>query len=186
MSDSLTGKLLIATPSLLDPNFRRTVVLMCAHGEQGAFGLVLNRPLDVAPVSEHLPVWQQYIASPEVVFKGGPVQPEVAFGLARSSTTDPAPGWQPLTAGVGLVDLGTSPDDALFDVQAMRIFAGYAGWVAGQLEGEIAEGAWFVLDPDPQDPFSTDPQRLWRDILHRQADGKTAMFAFFPDDPRLN
>lgn len=186
MTRSLRGKLLVATPKLLDPNFVRTVVLLCFHDEHGAFGLVLNRPLEEAPVREHLPEWSEAAASPACVFSGGPVEPSHAFGLAqlREPSEPPSEGWSEVLAGVGIVDL-SRPGALLTAVRAVRIYAGYAGWAAGQLEGELAEGAWFVVDARADDVFHPNPEHLWRDVLRRQR-GQLALFAFAPLDPRLN
>ena len=183
---SLAGRLLVATPKLLDPNFLRTVVFLCFHDERGAFGLVLNRPLESAPVREHLPEWSEAAARPAVIFSGGPVEPSHAFGLARLRPTAEAPesGWTPVSDGLGIVDL-SRPAELLTAVSAVRIFSGYSGWSAGQLEGEIEEGAWFVVDLHPEDPFSEQPESLWRDVLRRQR-GDLALFAHAPLDPRVN
>jgi putative transcriptional regulator len=173
------GRLLVATPLLGDPNFERTVVLLLEANEDGAVGVVLNRPSGTVLV-DALPEWAGRAADPAVVFVGGPVEQTAAIGLARHDDG--------LTAevldGVGLVDLGQEPDTAPA-VEAVRIFAGYAGWGPGQLEVEIDEGAWFVVDADPDDPLSPDPEDLWRSVLRRQR-GEVALYAAFPDDPSLN
>jgi putative transcriptional regulator len=183
---SLRGKLLVATPKLLDPNFVRTVVLLCFHDENGAFGLVLNRPVETAPLREHLPEWTEAAADPAFVFSGGPVEPSHAFGLARLRPTAEAPseGWTEIIDGVGIVDL-SRPGALLPLLQAVRVYAGYSGWAGGQLEGELAEGAWFVVDPRAEDIFTPEPAILWRTVLRRQR-GQLAMFAWAPMDPRLN
>ncbi len=181
---ALTGRLLVATPLLGDENFRRAVVLLIDHGPAGAFGVVLNRPSD-QEVSSVLPVWQPLASPPAVLFVGGPVAADSALALAAAAPgTDPL-GWRAVSGILGLVDLDT-PAELLTDgLHAVRVFAGYAGWGAGQLEGEIAQGAWYVVDADPADPFSPDPQALWRAVLRRQP-GDLAMVASFPDDPSLN
>jgi putative transcriptional regulator len=186
VTTSLRGKLLVATPKLLDPNFVRTVVLLCFHDENGAFGLVLNRPVESAPLGEHLPEWTEAAANPAVVFSGGPVEPSHAFGLGRlrPSASPPSEGWTEVLPGVGIIDL-TSPGALLPRLQAVRVFAGYAGWAGGQLESELEEDAWFVVEPTADDVFSDDPEGLWRAVLRRQR-GQLAMFAWVPLDPRLN
>lgn len=181
---TLTGKLLVASPVLVDPNFDRTVVYVCAHSETGAFGLVLNRPIPEAPVGEHLPAWMEHVRAPVVLFRGGPVEQQAAFGLAQVRTAPPAEGWLDVAPGIGLIDLGRVPDDPTA-LGAVRVFSGYAGWSPGQLEGEIDQDAWFVVDADGEDLFREDPENLWRDVLIRQ-EGKLAMYAFFPREPNVN
>lgn len=183
--ESLAGRLLVATPSLEDPNFDRTVVLILQHDDvEGAMGLVLNRPSGL-PLEEELGDWGALAAPPDEVFIGGPVQPEVAIALGwlDHSVTVPE-GMQPVMDGLGVVDLRRSPDEVP-GLLAVRVFAGYAGWGAGQLEQEIAEGAWFTLDADPWDPATSDPDELWRQVFKRQSD-RLRMLATFPDDPSLN
>lgn len=180
---SLTGSLLVATPVLGDPNFDRTVVLVLEHGDDGAVGLVLNRPSDTS-VGEPLPEWDDVAAFPSVIFVGGPVAQTAVIGLARGAV-ESSEGWRPLVGGVGIVDLGTSPEHTATHIEQLRLFAGYAGWGEGQLEGEIDAGAWFVVDALPDDVLSPDPERLWTAVLRRQR-GRLALFAHFPDDPSAN
>jgi putative transcriptional regulator len=118
------------------------------------------------------------------VFVGGPVNQTAAIGVAHSAEpgTD---GWQPLVAGLGTLDLGRDPDEVPVDVDWLRIYAGYAGWTGGQLEGEIEAGAWFVVDPTPDDPCSSQPRQLWREVLHRQP-GLLSSVANMPEDLSAN
>ncbi|MEX2289973.1 MAG: YqgE/AlgH family protein [Mycobacteriales bacterium] len=184
------GQLVVATPSLLDPNFARTVVLLLqADSDDGALGLVLNRPSGT-DVAEVLPDWAPLSAGPPVVFSGGPVQPNAAICLGRGR-----PGGTPSASfavlegvpgtSVGTVDLDTPADQLLPAISAVRIFAGYAGWAAGQLEAEVEEGAWWVLDALPADAFSAAPGQLWADVLRRQGP-PIAFAASYPPDPTLN
>jgi len=183
--DRLTGRLLVATPTLEDPNFRRTVVLMLDHGEDGALGIVVNRPLEV-DVSAVLPAWQPYTTNPGRLFQGGPVQLDSALGLVAVPGDGREPeGVRRIIGSLGLVDLDTSPDALAGDVAGLRIFAGYAGWSSGQLEGEIGEGAWYVVDAEPRDPFTDAPEGLWRAVLRRQR-GDLALVSTYPDDPTMN
>ncbi len=182
--ESLQGKLLIASPSLLDPNFTRAVVLLCQHDGDGALGLILNRPTDAA-VAEFLPDWAAHLSLPDVVFEGGPVQREAAVALARLDGEPPADGWVPVGAGLGLLDISVPPWDVPGRVEALRVFSGYAGWGGGQLEGELRTDDWFVVPADPEDAFAPEPQPLWRTVLARQP-GRLRMLAHFPDDPTLN
>jgi len=183
MPNSLAGKLLVASPKLTDPNFSRTVIYLCEHNADGAFGLVLNRPLLDVDVAQHLPEWRTLAAEPGVVFAGGPVEPSVAIGLARGTGAIERGHWTPLTRGLGMVNLRTAPHETAVD--ELRVFIGYSGWGAGQLDGEVKGEDWFVIESEPHDVFTTDPAHAWRDVLRRQR-GKLAMFAFHPVDPTVN
>jgi putative transcriptional regulator len=185
MVDALTGKLLVATPVLEDANFRRAVVLLLAHDENGAFGVVLNRPRPEAPVADHVPAWSEHAAAPAMIFAGGPVEPAMALALAAGPRSPEADGWQPMAAGVGLLDLAREPEGIGMPIERMRVFSGYAGWGGGQLEAEIEQNAWFVVDVKQDDVFTAAPERLWRDVLMRQR-SDLKMYAHFPDDPSLN
>lgn len=171
------GKLLVATPAILDPNFARTVVLLCQHGEEGSVGLVLNRPSDI-PVAEHLPEWAAIVAVP-FVGVGGPVDTEAAIGLGKGTGSPEV--WTPICCDLGLVDLSRGPE---VEVEKARVFAGYAGWGPGQLEAEIEDAGWFVVDMQEGDAFRSDPND-WSAVLKRQS-SDVALFADFPPDPTLN
>ena len=178
-------RLLVATPSLKDPNFERTVVLLVAHEEGGALGVVLNRATEV-PVCEVLEGWAPLAGEPAVVFEGGPVQPEAAICLARTRTgVRRINGFNRVSGSVGTVDLSGDPDRLRDAVLSVRVFAGYAGWGPGQLEGEIDGGSWFVFDALPGDAFVNRPDDLWPMVLRRQG-GITAAVSVFPPDPTLN
>lgn len=187
---TLTGRLLVATPMLGDPNFRRTVVLIVEdEPEQGTLGVVLNRPTEV-PVARVLEPWEDLATGPPVVFKGGPVAVESALALARAVGDEEPLGWHaingtPLMSRIGLVDLDAPPELVAAEVDSLRVFAGYAGWGSGQLQAEIEEGAWYVVTAEPGDPFAAEPERLWSAVLRRQG-GDVALVATFPDDPSQN
>lgn len=181
---SLKGRLLVATPSLGDPNFERTVVFLLGHSEEGAVGVVLNRPSELE-VSGHLPDWDGLAATPPLIFVGGPVQQDAVIGLAVAGARQETDGWSPLTGGLGTVDLSRPPADVDVQLEEIRIFAGYAGWGEGQLENEISVGAWFVIDGGPADAMTSDPDGLWPRVLRRQG-GHLAMFATYPSDPSVN
>ena len=190
----LKGRLLVATPSLADPNFERTVILVLEHGEEGALGVVLNRPSDL-DLAEPLPEWAAAAAHPSVVFIGGPVAPSAAVCLARLGPHGVTEGWQQLLGpsgpgsgvggSVGTLDLDADPDEAISRLDEIRVFDGYAGWGPGQLEGEIADGGWFVVDAEAADPLSPSPENLWAAVLRRQP-GTLALFAAYPADPTMN
>ena len=188
--ECLSGRLLAATPLLGDPNFRRTVVLIVEDDPgDGTLGVVLNRPTDV-PLAQVLEPWTALVTEPPVVFRGGPVSPGSALALALARAGDEPLGWRslagsPLMARVGLVDLDAPPELLAGGITSLRVFAGYAGWGAGQLRAEIEEGAWYVLAGDPSDAFIADPERLWPEVLRRQG-GELALVATYPDDPVLN
>jgi putative transcriptional regulator len=180
---STAGRMLVAAPMLVDPNFHRTVVLVLEHSDEGALGVVLNRPsgLDVAEI---LQSWASLVAPPALVFHGGPVSTDSALGLVRTIGKDVL-GVRRLPHGVALVDLDTPSELVAEAVQSMRVFSGYAGWSAGQLDAEIDEGAWFVVDALPEDAFTTEPDGLWRRVLRRQPP-PLSLVASFPADPALN
>jgi putative transcriptional regulator len=181
----LVGRLLVATPSLRSPAFSRTVVLLLDHGDEGALGVVLNRPMEVE-VAAVLPDWQPHVTEPGVLFQGGPVALDSALGLVSvpGDEVEP-PGVRRISGSLGLVDLDATPEDVVRRLSGMRIFAGYAGWAAGQLEAEVGEGSWYVVDSEARDAFVDDPATLWRDVLRRQG-GDLAYVASFPPDPSLN
>lgn len=181
----LTGHLLLATPKLREPTFRRAVVLLLDHGEEGAMGVVLNRPLQVQ-VAAVLPDWQEHATAPGVLFQGGPVGLDSALGLVAVPGDGPEPvGVRRLCGALGLVDLDVEPLSVVYGLCGLRVFAGYAGWSAGQLEGEIADGAWYVVESEARDPFTPQPTALWPHVLRRQR-GDLAYVATYPDDPTQN
>ncbi|MDH4160300.1 MAG: YqgE/AlgH family protein [Actinomycetota bacterium] len=185
---SLTGSLLVATPSLVDPSFNRTVVLLVDHDEDGALGVVLNRPTRV-DVSEILPGWQDPASQPGVVFHGGPVGRDSALAIAVLASPvqdgEEPLGFRHVYGLLGLIDLDAPPEILLPEIRGLRVFAGYAGWGAGQLEDELAEQSWYVVPSTPDDVVATSPGDLWRDVLRRQG-GELAMVATYPEDPSLN
>jgi putative transcriptional regulator len=183
---ALTGRLLVATPTLGDPNFSRTVIYVLDHDETGTLGVVVNRPTTV-PVGEVLPDWQQYTTDPGVLFQGGPVALDSALGLAvLPGVGDDEPvGWRRVVDGLGLVDLDAPPEVLVDGMAGLRIFAGYAGWGSGQLEDELAEGAWYVVPGLAGDAFTAAPEGLWRAVLRRQG-GDLAFVSTYPDDPTQN
>lgn len=179
--ESLRGKLLIASPALGDPNFERTVVLITEHGDDGAMGIVLNRPSE-AEVAEIVPELAA-IAADEPIFVGGPVQPEALVVLGEFSDPDKA-AWI-VVAEVGLVSAQTDLEELPAAVRRGRVYAGFSGWAPGQLEDEIAEDSWIVEPPLPAELFPEDPEHLWSAVLARKG-GEYALVARMPDDPSMN
>ena len=181
----LTGQLLVATPQIEEGVFARAVVLVLHHDDDGAQGVVLNRPID-ADVDAVLPGWEEHASTPAKVFQGGPVQIDSALGLVAVPGDSPDPtGVRRLFGSVALVDLDVQPLLVVPELSGLRIFAGYAGWSAGQLEGEIAAGSWYVVDSESNDVFTGEPDDLWRGVLRRQPE-PLRWVAWFPSDPSLN
>lgn len=179
-----TGQLLLATPRLIDPNFARAVILLLDHDEDGALGVIINRPSQL-PLSAVLPTWTSVVTMPQLLFSGGPVSPESALAVGLSLGDGPGEGFKRLTGDYGLVDLDADPSDLQSDLVGVRIFSGYAGWGSGQLEAELGEGSWYLAPAIPHDLLDPEPERLWRAVLRRQP-GELAYVANFPDDPSMN
>lgn len=182
MTESLRGRLIVATPTLLEPNFFRTVVLILEHSHEGAVGLVLNRPSET-PVGGVIERWGHSCSAPGVFHQGGPVEPTGMIGLAIGPE-EPSDSWVPLYDGIGTVDLGGTLADAP-PLSALRIFAGHTGWGPAQLEGEVEDAGWFVVERMPDDPFTSDPSTLWTRVLGRQR-GRVSWFVHCPPDPTVN
>jgi putative transcriptional regulator len=181
MDETLRGQLLIASPALADPNFRRTVVLVTSHSDEGAMGLVLNRPADAA-VADAVPHLAGLVADHERVFVGGPVEPSAATALAELSGD--AEHALHVFDAVGFLPAELDEEVETATIRA-RVFAGYAGWSAGQLEAELAEPSWIVEPARPEDVFSARPESLWSDVLRRKG-GEFRLLALMPEDPTLN
>jgi putative transcriptional regulator len=180
--ESLRGKLLVASPSLLDPNFRRTVVLIAEHSEDGAMGVVLNRESELE-VDDAAPSLAELVEPGAHVLEGGPVQPAAVVVMAEFDDTAAA-------ATLVVEDVGFVAAEADFDalpeaVRRVRVFAGLSGWGPGQLESEIERDDWIVAAALPEDVFSEDADALWSAVLERKG-GQFALVARMPDDPSLN
>jgi putative transcriptional regulator len=167
-----------------DPNFDRTVVLVLEHTPDGALGLVLNRPTDVS-VAAALPAWDHLATDPAVLHLGGPVEEQSGWCLARLRPPAERDGFVPLLGDLGLLDIEADPSELADAIAALRLYAGYSGWGRGQLEDELAQEAWFVVDADPGDPFLPDGRALWQRILARQG-GPLARLSLFPPHPSFN
>jgi putative transcriptional regulator len=174
--EPLVGKLLIASPTLTD-YFERAVVLVLAHADEGAMGVVLNRPTEL-DVADAVPALADLVSDDDMVYMGGPVSPRsvVALGELDAGAGEAA---TPVFGSVGVVD----PDQVDASIGRLRVFAGYAGWGAGQLEAEVEQEAWFVVAAEPDDPFGHDD--LWPIALRRKG-GEFALLARMPSDPSVN
>ena len=179
--ESLRGQLLVASPQLVDPNFARTVVLITEHNDAGAMGVVLNRP-STATVSEAAPELEHLVEPDEDVYVGGPVQPSSVMVLAEWQHPDDG---VPVFGRVGFVAAGSDPDELARTVKRARLFAGFAGWSPGQLEGELERDDWILEPAVASDVFYPDPDELWSDVLDRKG-GEYALVARMPIDPSLN
>lgn len=180
--DSLKGKLLLASPTLEDPNFARTVVLVAEHTDEGAMGLVLNRPAELT-VGESAPELEELVEADEPVYVGGPVQPTAVIVLA--AFTDPGAAGLLISDDVGFLSAQLDLADSRAATQRTRIFAGHAGWGPGQLDEELEREDWIVETPRPDELFSSDPEGLWSQVLTRKG-GTFALVARMPLDPSVN
>lgn len=180
---SLKGQLLVAGADLFDPNFRRSVVLVTEHSEEGALGLVLNRRADVT-VGEAVPGLTPLVGEDDHVYVGGPVDPRSVLVLAEFD--DPEESAARVFGDVGFVrgdaDIGLSAGST----RRARVFAGYAGWGAGQLDEELDANGWIIADPARDDVFGEHDGELWTDVVKRQGGGYFALLATMPEDPSLN
>lgn len=180
--ESARGELLIAGPALLDPNFWRTVVLVIGHTEEGALGLVLNRPSETT-VGEAVPELEELVDLDAQLFIGGPVQPSAVIVLADfEDATDAA-----LIAfdDVGVLGTGSSAEELGAEVRSGRAFVGHAGWGPGQLDAELERGDWIREPAQREDAFSAAPRELWPEVLTRKG-GSYALIARMPPDPSVN
>jgi putative transcriptional regulator len=181
--DSVKGQLLIAGPRLIDPNFFRTVVLIIDHSDEGAFGLVLNRPSETS-VGEAVPELETLIDGDEPLFIGGPVQPSTVITVGRFTDV----GHAALAAFEDIGVLGTRGppvEDLAEHVTEARAFVGHSGWGPGQLEAELETGDWILEPARAHDVFSPAPRELWSEVLTRKG-GSYALVARMPMDPSLN
>lgn len=177
------GRLLIASPQLGDENFFRAVVLILEHSDEGALGVVLNQPSDATSrevLPEHL---LDDLPLDEVIFRGGPVGPDAVIMLAEFHAPDDAA--RIAFSRVGVVDPESDPQTLAGRVNAVRVFGGYSGWGAGQLENEIRDEAWIDAAPLDDDVFTDEPHALWSSVLQRKG-GQYALLARMPDDPSVN
>lgn len=180
--DPVRGQLLVAAPSLADPNFFRTVVLVAEHGDEGALGVVLNRPAEVT-VGEAVPDLAEAIGDDALVHIGGPVRPNGVVVLAE--WTDPEPSAGLVFGSVGLLGAAADVEDLGPTALRVRAYAGYAGWGPGQLDAELEREDWITAKPTADDVFTDDPDNLWARVLERKG-GRFALIARMPTDPSVN
>ena len=181
--ESLKGSLLIAGADLLDPNFRRTVVLVTEHDEDGALGLVLNRPAETT-VAEAVPGLTPLVDEEAPVFVGGPVDQQSLLVLAEFD--DPEESAATVFDDVGFVRGDADILLAAGGTRRARVFAGYAGWSAGQLDEELAANGWIVCRATREDVFGEENGELWSSVLRRKGGTFYSLLATMPDDPSLN
>jgi putative transcriptional regulator len=181
-SESLRGQLLIASPSLLDPNFRRTVVLVTEHTDEGAMGVVLNRPTQIA-IADAIPHLARLAGAEGKVYVGGPVQPEAVVALAELE--EPSVAAAIAFGEIGYIRADADPAELEGVVRRLRVFAGYSGWGAGQLEAELEEDAWIIEPAEPDDVFAADGHDLWSAVLRRKG-GRFSLIATMPPNPEHN
>jgi putative transcriptional regulator len=179
--DSTRGQLLIAGPGLLDPNFWRTVVLIVEHSDEGALGLVLNRPSETT-VGEAVSELEQLLDLDDPLYIGGPVQPSALIVLGEFED----PGDAALVAfdDIGVLASGAQ-DEPAPGLRRGRAFVGHAGWGPGQLESEIERGDWIIEPATAADAFTGGPAELWEAVLTRKG-GSYALVARMPPDPSVN
>jgi putative transcriptional regulator len=178
---SLRGHLLIAGPGLVDPNFRRSVVLLGEHSEEGAMGVILNRPSE-ASIDEAVPELAALVDGGAAIHYGGPVQPSAIVVLAEF--VEPEQAASLVLESVGFLPSEVDPEE-LGELRRTRVFAGYAGWGPQQLEDELSEGSWIVEPALPEDVFTPAPHDLWSEVLSRKG-GPFGVLALMPPDPSLN
>ena len=177
------GRLLISEPFLPDPNFERTVVLLCEHNEEGSFGFVLNKP-SILRVKE---VLEDVLSIDSIVYVGGPVQQDTLHFIHRNTTVDNAVEIAPnVYWGGDFETLVTKVDTSQIPGDDIRFFLGYSGWGPGQLDAELEQDSWIVCNfINEQLLFDTEPQVMWRKALESMG-GRFSVYSNYPTDPRLN
>ena len=179
--DPEPGMLLVAAPGMYSPEFTRTVVLIIEQSAERTLGVVLNRRSETA-VANVMPAWADLAAKPQAVHIGGSVRPEAAVALgvtAPGVDIDANPYFQRMANRLALLNLNADPEDFAGDVDGIRVFAGYAEWLPGQLDDEILRGDWFVAPALPSDVIASAGTDLWGDVMRRQA-MPLPLFATFP------
>lgn len=182
--ESLRGQLLIASPKIVDPNFRRVVVYMAEHTDEGAMGLVINRPADTT-VAEAVPDLEWLAGDGDAgVWLGGPVSPASVIVLAEFE--DPSRAALIIDGDLGFVPAEIDDRETFAaGVRRRRVFAGHSGWGPGQLEAELEEDSWIIEPAQPGDVFTAEPDALWSRVLRRKGSAYV-LLATMPMDPSLN
>jgi len=171
------GKVLVATPDTKDPHFARAVILLIAYApDDGAMGLILNHPLTVDQMDDNSPIasWTESSQPPSTIFLGGPVEPNGYICMTPDSAS---------LSGLRSVDI-ESISPVHLD-RPHRVYRGYSGWAAGQLEDEVTFKSWYVVESRSTDLLTKSPDTLWNDVLQRQ-DGPLKKLGMFPLDPEVN
>ena len=171
------GSLLVATPDMMDTNFTRAVILLIAYSpEDGAMGLILNRPLTVDQMDDQSPIasWMESSQSPSTIFLGGPVEPNGYICMTPDSSS---------LSGLRSVDIESISPVHLDGPH--RVFRGYTGWGASQLEDEVTFKSWYIVPSQSSDLLTTSPDTLWNDVLQRQ-EGPLKKLGLFPINPEVN
>jgi putative transcriptional regulator len=177
-------QLLVSVPDMGDDNFDQTVVYVVEHNDEGALGIVLNRPSET-PVSDHLPDLEGPVISPPVFFVGGPVALGGLLALGRRRLDAETVNAAPLAGPLALVDPEALVNGDVHGLDAVRLYTGYSGWGPGQLDAEVTAGAWHVVDAMPDDVLCAEPEALWRSVMRRQG-GRLASQGLYPEDPSVN
>ena len=181
--DSLQGQLLIASPRLVDPNFAKAVVLMVQHGEEGALGLVVNRPLETSVEEICEKVLETPCAAEGMLFQGGPCEGPLMVVHTHGVRSDIA-----VKEGIHFSTERESIEWLLrYNEAPIKYFVGYSGWAAGQLESEMESGSWFTLPAEDEQIFgAADGEELWSKLFTAATLGKWIDPARIPDDPSMN
>ena len=183
-AESTATRLLLATPAIGDGNFERSVIFMLHHDSNGALGVIINRVSQLA-IDELLPRWADLAAEPATVFSGGPVETNGFIGIGRAVGAQPEEVAEVPGTDLVTIDLESDPALTAAHIDRLRIFRGYAGWGAHQLDTELSAGAWFAVDAEPGDVWSSEPHSLYENVLRRQR-GEMRWFANAPIDPSQN
>lgn len=168
--DPEAGSLLVAAPDMPDPNFRRAIIYVIEHDHGGSLGVVITRRSET-PIDEVLPAWADQCAAPAVFHVGGPVKPDTGIALAVLRSADVGAGLsglQRIDGRVHVVDLDSDPEILDEMIEGMRVFVGYTGWAAGQLQDELDRGDWYVAPSLPSDLLAPTHVDVWGTVLRRQ------------------
>lgn len=179
------GELLLARAGVEDPLWGQSVILLLDCDDTGSLGVMLHRISEI-PMADVLPGWESLVCPPARIFTGGPVSTDGAVCLAKLSLShEEPPGWRRVRGDLGLLHLDTPTELVEGAYADLRIFAGYCGWDAGQLEAELVRGDWHRVPSRDEDVFGAQPEGLWRRVLRRQG-GDLAWFSTWLADPEHN